>query len=83
MEICLIPKTEFASQYPGLYLFTTPARMMRPVENLALDMVEMVGSFELLYMNICINQGEAIPGVSLFGYLNKQGGAIIGVILCG
>ncbi|XP_071158237.1 DNA-directed RNA polymerase I subunit RPA2-like isoform X2 [Mytilus edulis] len=64
MEICLIPKTEFASQYPGLYLFTTPARMMRPVKNLALDTTEMIGSFEQVYMDICINQNEAIPGVT-------------------
>jgi hypothetical protein len=68
MEICLIPKTEFASQYPGLFMFTTPARMMRPVKNLALNSMEMIGSFEQVYMDICINQNEAIPDVRFCYY---------------
>jgi DNA-directed RNA polymerase I subunit RPA2 len=71
MEICLIPKTEFASQYPGLFMFTTPARMMRPVKNLALDSMEMIGSFEQVYMDICINQNEAIPDVRFCYYYDK------------
>ena len=46
LEICLVPITSVASQYPGLYIFSTPARMMRPVLNLAASKVEMIGSFE-------------------------------------
>jgi len=38
-EICLVKKTPYASQYPGVYVFTTPARMARPVTNLALQQV--------------------------------------------
>jgi DNA-directed RNA polymerase I subunit RPA2 len=63
MEICLVKKTEYASQYPGLYLFTTPARMVRPVRNLALNEIEMIGTFEQVYMDICITQKEAYEGV--------------------
>ncbi len=29
-----------------LFLFTTPARMMRPVRNLSTDTEELIGSFE-------------------------------------
>ncbi|XP_052801585.1 DNA-directed RNA polymerase I subunit RPA2-like [Mya arenaria] len=64
MEVCLVKRTPYASQYPGLYLFTTPARMVRPVINLALEQVEMIGTFEQVYMDICINQNEAYEGVT-------------------
>ncbi|XP_052246155.1 DNA-directed RNA polymerase I subunit RPA2-like [Dreissena polymorpha] len=64
MEICLVKSTPYASQYPGLYLFTTPARMLRPVRNLGLQEVEMIGTFEQVYMDICIRQEEAYTGVT-------------------
>ena len=46
LEICLVPITSVASQHAALYLFSTPARMMRPVLNLAAGKVEMIGTFE-------------------------------------
>ncbi|KAL3881452.1 hypothetical protein ACJMK2_027894, partial [Sinanodonta woodiana] len=64
MEICLVLRTMYASQYPGLYLFTTPSRMLRPVTNLALDSVEMIGTMEQVYLDICINKEEAFDGVT-------------------
>ena len=64
IEVCLVKKTEYASQYPGLYIFTTPARMMRPVLNLGLNLVEMIGTFEQVYMDICVRPEEAHEGVS-------------------
>lgn len=45
-EICLVEQTDVCSLYPGLYLFTTPARMMRPVRNLVENSVEYIGTFE-------------------------------------
>ena len=45
-EIVLVPKTEKASMYPGLYIFTTTCRMMRPVRNLTLGKEELIGTFE-------------------------------------
>lgn len=62
-EICLVPKTKFASQYPGLYIFTSTARLIRPVWNLATDCKEWIGTFEQVYMDICITPEEAIQGV--------------------
>lgn len=64
MEICLVPKTKVASQYPGLYIFTGLARMMRPVTNLALNKVEMIGTFEQVYMDIAIVPEEMEVAVS-------------------
>lgn len=59
LEICLVPITKAASQYPGLYIFSTPARFMRPVLNLASNKVEMIGTFEQVYMNIAVVREEA------------------------
>ncbi|XP_020616310.1 DNA-directed RNA polymerase I subunit RPA2-like isoform X2 [Orbicella faveolata] len=62
LEICLVPITSVASQYPTLFLFSTPARMMRPVFNLAAGKVEMIGTFEQVYMNIAVVQEESHEG---------------------
>lgn len=59
LEIGFIPKTSNATQYAGLFLFSTPARMMRPVRNLKSKAVEMIGTFEQPYMEICVVHGEA------------------------
>ncbi|CAB4057057.1 DNA-directed RNA polymerase I subunit RPA2 [Lepeophtheirus salmonis] len=67
MEIVLIPyddDSKLQGQYPGLFLFTGPARMMRPVINLAADDVEFIGTFEQVFLNICIQPEEAYPGVT-------------------
>lgn len=45
LEIGLVPLLKHG-QYPGLFLFSTPARMVRPVINLATNVTEMIGSFE-------------------------------------
>ncbi|KAM8888744.1 DNA-directed RNA polymerase I subunit RPA2 [Synchiropus picturatus] len=63
-EIVLVPKTDKASMYPGLYLFTTPCRMVRPVYNLSLGKQEMIGTFEQLYLNVGIQESEIEPGVT-------------------
>ncbi|XP_019951325.1 DNA-directed RNA polymerase I subunit RPA2 [Paralichthys olivaceus] len=63
-EIVLVPKTGKASLYPGLFLFTTPCRMVRPVRNLALGKEELIGTFEQLYINVGIFEGEIEPGVT-------------------
>ncbi|XP_029376986.1 DNA-directed RNA polymerase I subunit RPA2 isoform X3 [Echeneis naucrates] len=63
-EIVLVPKTGKASLYPGLFLFTTPCRMVRPVRNLALGKEELVGTFEQLYINVGILEDDIEPGVS-------------------
>ncbi|XP_056147327.1 DNA-directed RNA polymerase I subunit RPA2 [Lampris incognitus] len=63
-EIVLIPKTGKASIYPGLFLFTTPCRMVRPVQNLALGQQELIGTFEQLYINVGILEDEIEAGVT-------------------
>lgn len=58
LEVCLIPLTEKATQFPGLYFFSGPSRMLRPVLNLATETVELIGTFEQPYLDICIIDSE-------------------------
>lgn len=65
LEIALVPKKTVPAQYPGLYLFTNAARMMRPVMNLAVKKVELIGTFEQVYLDICVTPEETYGGVSI------------------
>ena len=49
LEIGLVPMLK-RGQYPGLFLFSNPARMVRPVINLATNVTEMIGSFEQVHL---------------------------------
>ncbi|XP_066535596.1 DNA-directed RNA polymerase I subunit RPA2 [Hoplias malabaricus] len=71
-EITLVPQTGKASLYPGLYLFTTPCRMVRPVRNLALGQQELIGTFEQLYINVGIFESEIEEGVTTHQELFPQ-----------
>ncbi|XP_011500009.1 PREDICTED: DNA-directed RNA polymerase I subunit RPA2 [Ceratosolen solmsi marchali] len=71
MEIVLIPKKNVPSQYPGIYLFTGPTRMMRPVKNLSVNKIELIGTFEQIYLNICITAEEAHEGLTTHQELSK------------
>lgn len=56
MEIVLVPNKK-CGQFPGLFLFVGPARMMRPVINSAVKATEYIGTFEqvnFFLINICI-----------------------------
>ncbi|XP_072103195.1 DNA-directed RNA polymerase I subunit RPA2 [Mobula birostris] len=64
IEIVLIPMMGKPGIYPGLYLFTTMCRMMRPVRNLALGKEELIGTLEQLYMNIAITEADILPGIT-------------------
>jgi len=69
-EICLIPK-RMKGQFPGLYIFTGAARMMRPVWNLAANAVEYIGTLEQVYMEIAISRDEAYPALTTHLELSK------------
>lgn len=49
---------------PGLFLFTGPSRMMRPVRNLTNGQVEYIGSLEQLFMDIACLEKDIIDGVT-------------------
>lgn len=63
---CLDPTIELASilpaqygggAYPGLYLFTQPGRMIRPVHQILSERTEWIGPMEQVYMEIaCLKE---------------------------
>ncbi|KAG8904767.1 hypothetical protein FRB99_001244 [Tulasnella sp. 403] len=53
LEIALVPPSN-GGQYPGLYLFSGRARMMRTVRYLANGKDDSIGSFEQVYMDIAV-----------------------------
>lgn len=63
LEIGLVPVSK-GGQYPGLYLFSSRARMMRPVRYLPNGRDDSIGSFEQVYMDIAIKPEEIDPGVT-------------------
>lgn len=63
LEIGLVPESK-GGQYPGLFLFSSRARMMRPVKFLPNGKDDQVGSFEQVYMNIAVKPDEIEPGVT-------------------
>ncbi|KAK5641755.1 hypothetical protein RI129_010302 [Pyrocoelia pectoralis] len=72
LEIVLVPKKDVAGQYPGLFLFTGPARMMRPVYNLLYQEIEFVGTFEQIYLDICVTPQEIYKGVTTHMEVDKN-----------
>ncbi|TFY76650.1 hypothetical protein EWM64_g7363 [Hericium alpestre] len=63
LEIGYVPPSE-GGQYPGLFLFSSCARMMRPVKYVANGKNDQIGSFEQVYMDIAIKPEEIEQGVS-------------------
>jgi len=61
-EIVLVEERPVPGQYPGLFIFTGIARLVRPVFNMAAGCIEWVGTFEQVYMDICIREDEAYNG---------------------
>ncbi|KAJ4541308.1 DNA-directed RNA polymerase I subunit RPA2 [Exophiala dermatitidis] len=63
LEIGFVP-TSNGGLYPGLYLFTDPSRMLRPVKYIASDKLDYVGPFEQQYMNIACVDADIIPNLT-------------------
>lgn len=63
LEIGLVPESK-GGQYPGLFLFSSTSRMMRPVKHVATGLNDQIGSFEQVYMNIACVPEEIEPNVS-------------------
>lgn len=61
LEIGHVSKTTAATQYPGVFLFASPHRMMRPVTNLSTNRCELIGIFEQVYLEIAVCEEEQQP----------------------
>jgi DNA-directed RNA polymerase I subunit RPA2 len=62
LEIGFVPVSK-GGQYPGLFLFSSPSRMMRPVKYLANGRDDQIGSFEQVYLNIACLPSEIEPRI--------------------
>ena len=63
LEICFVPNSH-GGQYPGIYMSSAPARMVRPVKYLPLDKEDFVGPQEQPFMSIAVTEPEIISGES-------------------
>ncbi|KAI9875559.1 MAG: DNA-directed RNA polymerase I subunit RPA2 [Pleopsidium flavum] len=63
LEIGYVPNSN-GGQYPGIYLFSQSARMVRPVKYLPLDKLDYVGPFEQPFMSIACTEPEIESGES-------------------
>lgn len=63
LEIGYVPVSK-GGQYPGLFLFSSRGRMMRPVKYLGNGRDDQIGPFEQVYMNIACTPEEIEQGVS-------------------
>lgn len=61
LEIGNIPESN-GGQYPGIYMFSSAARMLRPVLYLPLDKCDYVGPFEQPFMSIACTEPEIVSG---------------------
>lgn len=72
LEIAQVPLKKWA-QFPGLYLYTGPARMMRPLLNLITNKIELVGTLEQVYLDVCVCTEEIYKGITTHMELSKTG----------
>ncbi|KAK0734012.1 RNA polymerase-like protein [Lasiosphaeria miniovina] len=63
LEIGFVPLSK-GGTYPGIYMSSTPARMVRPVKYLALGKEDFVGPHEQPYMSIACVENEIVPSKS-------------------
>ncbi|MCJ1484684.1 DNA-directed RNA polymerase I subunit RPA2 [Schaereria dolodes] len=63
LEIGYIPNSK-GGQYPGIYIFSQAARMIRPVKYLPLEKQDYVGPFEQPFMSIACTDPEIESGES-------------------
>ncbi|CAN6454723.1 unnamed protein product [Victoria cruziana] len=57
LEVGYVPLS-FGGAYPGLFLFTSPSRFIRPVKNLGQGGIEFIGPFEQAFMEIRCPDGR-------------------------
>ena len=63
LEVGYIPNTE-GGQFPGVYIFSQAARMVRPVKYLPLDKRDFIGPFEQPFMAVACTENEIESGES-------------------
>ena len=63
LEVGYVPVSN-GGQYPGVYMFSSAARLLRPVRYLPLNKLDYIGPFEQPYMSIACTDPEIVSGDS-------------------
>ncbi len=62
MEVAFLPRSPHLNkrqaQFPGLFLFTTQARLCRPVRHLQLNLPEWISPLEQLHLSIAVKEED-------------------------
>jgi len=64
LEVALVPPGNRSAPYPGLFLFTCPARMLRPVLQRRSGKTEWIGPFEQGFMDIACLEEDVREGIT-------------------
>jgi DNA-directed RNA polymerase I subunit RPA2 len=64
LEVALIPPGNLGAPYPGLYLFSGAARLIRPVLQRATGRTEMIGPLEQAFMDIACLDEDVREGIT-------------------
>eukprot|EP00339_Tiarina_fusa_P025334 CAMPEP_0117005466 /NCGR_PEP_ID=MMETSP0472-20121206/6073_1 /TAXON_ID=693140 ORGANISM="Tiarina fusus, Strain LIS" /NCGR_SAMPLE_ID=MMETSP0472 /ASSEMBLY_ACC=CAM_ASM_000603 /LENGTH=1224 /DNA_ID=CAMNT_0004706717 /DNA_START=147 /DNA_END=3821 /DNA_ORIENTATION=- len=64
LEVAYLPQGSAGSPYPGLYLFTGAARMVRPVLQRATGKTEYIGPMEQAFMDIACLDEDIREGIT-------------------
>ena len=83
LEVAYIPPPTGGGggAYPGLYLFTSPSRMMRPVKQLPGGAIEHISSLEQVFMSIkCPDGGAGGSDAVAFTHEETGPGAMLSAI---
>jgi DNA-directed RNA polymerase I subunit RPA2 len=59
LEVAYVPPVSGAGAFPGIYLFSSPSRLMRPVRQVATGAIEHIGSLEQVFMSVRCPDGGA------------------------
>ena len=62
MEIAYLPPSPHKTAFPGIYLFTSPGRMIRATRQLASGGIEWIGPMEQVFLNIACLQEDIREG---------------------
>lgn len=61
MEIAYLPKLEYKSAFPGVFIFTAPSRLIRAVRHLASGRTEWIGPMEQVFLEIACLEEDVRP----------------------
>ena len=66
LEVAFIPSSDCNGPYPGLFLFSQAARMIRPVLHLETSKPSYIGPMEQPYLDIACLPSDIKPGITTY-----------------